>query len=237
MITLVYPLGRGRGQMLRWSLRSVHAAAADAEVRVVICGIVPDYINRRAPGLHVVPVPQGRNAFANVWGAWERAADTVDRDGPWWWMNDDFFLTGELHDALAPAHLGPLKAWIQAIGGGGGNVSMWIRRAQRALDALMAAGHDPMCWETHRPLYVEPGNVYAARHFLAETGLDPAEVAQRTVIATLAGRGGTALPDPKVGPRDGPMHSPLVSTSPTSWKGPLGRTIRARWPHRSPWER
>jgi hypothetical protein len=235
MITLVYPVGRGRGQMLRWSLRSVHAAAAGAEVRIVICGALPDYINRRAPGLIVVAVPQGRNVFENVWGAWERAADTVDRDGPWWWMNDDFFMTGALPDALAPSHLGPLKGWIQAIGGQG--VSLWVRRAQTALDALMAAGHDPMCWETHRPLYVDPGNVYGARHFLAEAGIAPRDVAQRTVIATLAGRTGPALPDPKIGPREGPMLSPLVSTSPTSWKGPLGRQIRAAFPHRSPWER
>lgn len=235
MITLVYPVGRGRGQLLRWSLRSVHAADPGAEVRIIICGALPDYINRRAHGLTVVPVPQGRNVFANVWGAWERAADTADAGGPWYWMNDDFFLTGPLADALAPAHLGPLKGWIQAIGGP--DVSLWIRRAQRALDVLMAAGHDPMCWETHRPLYVEPGNVYAARAFLADAGIAPRDVAQRTIIATLAGLTGPALPDPKIGPRDGPILTPLVSTSPTSWKGPLGRAIRAAYPRRSPWER
>lgn len=242
MTTLVYPVGRSRGQSLRWSLRSVAASAAAAgvparSIRIVLVGHRPDYVNHRAHGVTVVATVQGRDRFANVWTAWQRAADTLDDDGEgWWWMNDDFYFTGAWASALTSAHLGPLEAWIARIAALG-NVSQWRRRAETALRSLSAAGYEPMSWETHRPMYVEPGDVYKARHFLAEAGIAPSRVAQRTVIATVAGRTGPAWPDPKVNTREGPVNRPVMSTSPTAWKGPLGRQIRAMFAQRSPWER
>lgn len=237
MLTLVYPLGRGRGQVLRWSLRSVHTAAAGRPVRIVLIGHVPDYIRPRAPGLEIIRVPQGRDTFTNVWTAWQKAADALDGRGEgWWWMNDDFFVTGALDAALTSAHLGPLRTWVDMIEGRG-NYSAWVQRAECAYTVLTSAGYEPMSWETHRPMYVEPGDVYKARHFLAEARVEPCSIAQRTVIATVAGRDGPAWHDPKIGGRTGKVHTPLVSTSPTAWKGPFGRQLRARWLRRSPWER
>lgn len=237
MLTLVYPLGRGRGQMLRWSLRSVHAAATGRPVRIVLIGYAPDYVNPRAPGLTLVRLPQCRDAFVNVWAAWQKAADVLDGSGEgWWWMNDDFFITGDLDAALTSAHLGSLRAWIDMIKGRG-NYSAWVQRAEAAHTVLTGAGYAPMSWETHRPLYVAPGDVYKARAFLAAAGVEAPRVAQRTVIATVAGREGPAWHDPKVNTRTGKIHRPVVSTAPTAWKGPLGRELRALWLRRSPWER
>lgn len=237
MTTLVYPVGHGRGDLLRYSLRSV-AYAAPAELpHIVLVGECPDYINRDA--VVFLESSQAYGPFVNTWVAWQRVALELGPDPDFWWMNDDFFVTcPALGDALIDAHRGPLDAFCAALDGKPG-VGPWRRRARAAWGLLRANGYDsPMSWEAHRPMRASGLDVMRAAEALKRYGMKGADVAQRTLIATLAGRAGEHLHDPKTDERTaGAVDVPLVSTGPRAWAGPIGEDIRGRFPNPSPWER
>jgi len=175
----------------------------------------------------------------NVWVAWQRTAAALGADTEFWWMNDDFFITCPmLADALIDAHRGPLDAFCAALDGKPG-VGPWRRRARATGGLLGAHGYtSPMSWEAHRPMRVAGADVHRAAAALKRYGMKGADVAQRTLIATLGGREGTHLADPKTDERgDGPIDDPLASTGPRAWAGPIGEHIRSRFPNPSPWER
>lgn len=236
MTTLVYPVGHGRGDLLRYSLRSV-ARAAPAELPdIVLVGECPDYINRST--VTFLESSQAYGPFVNVWGAWQRAAAHLGADNEFWWMNDDFFVTTEfLGDALIDAHRGPLDAFCASLDGKPG-VGPWRRRARAAGGLLGAHGYDsPMSWEAHRPMRATGGDVMRAAESLKRYGMRPADVAQRTLIATIGGREGVHLTDPKTDERGpGMWFMPITSTGPRAWAGPIGDDIRAWFPEPSPWE-
>lgn len=236
MTTLVYPVGHGRGDLLRYSLRSV-AHAAPAELPdIVLVGECPDYINPAT--VTFLASSQAFGPFVNVWVAWQRAAAHLGRDTEFWWMNDDFFITAPmLADALIDAHRGPLDAFCAGLDGKPG-VGPWRRRARASWGLLQAHGKsDVMCWETHRPMRAAGADVMSAAAALKRYGIKGADVAQRTLIATLAGRDGEHLHDPKTDERTaGAVDVPLVSTGPRAWAGPIGEDIRGRFPNPSPWE-
>jgi hypothetical protein len=237
MTTLVYPVGHGRGDLLRYSLRSVARAAAAELPDIVLVGECPDYINRDA--VRFIESSQAYGPFVNVWVAWQRTAAALGRDAEWWWMNDDFFVTAEsLGDALIDAHRGPLDAFCAALDGKPG-VGPWRRRARAAGGLLAAQGFaSPMSWEAHRPMRASGQDVLWAAAVLRRYGMKGADVAQRTLIATLGGRTGVHLLDPKTDERGpGTWWSPLTSTGPRAWAGPIGDDIRSRFPEPSPWER
>lgn len=237
MTTLVYPVGHGRGDLLRYSLRSVAYAAGDELPDIVIVGECPDYINRDT--VTFLESSQAHGPFVNVWMAWQRTARALGAGVEFWWMNDDFFVTApSLGDALIDAHRGALDAFCAALDGKPG-VGPWRRRARATGGLLAAHGHvDVMCWEAHRPMRAASGDVFRAETALAQYGMKPGDAAQRTLIATLGGRTGVAMRDPKTDERDcGPIADPLASTGPRAWAGPIGERIRQWFPYASPWER
>lgn len=237
MTTLVYPVGHGRGDLLRYSLRSVARAAGGDLPDIVIVGECPDYIN--AGTVTFLESSQAFGPFVNVWVAWQRAARHLGAAAEFWWMNDDFFVTaGTLGEALIDAHRGPLDAYCAALDGKPG-VGPWRRRARAAGGVLGAHGYDaPMSWEAHRPMRAAGGDVMRAEVALARYGMKGADVAQRTLIATMGGRTGEHLIDPKTDERGpGIWHAPLTSTGPRAWAGPIGDDIRSWFPDASPWER
>lgn len=236
MTLIVYPCGPHRGDLLRYSLRSLAAACDDERPEVVLIGDIPDYIDRTR--LDAVPLAQQSDQFVNVWRAWEAAARYLD-GREWWWWNDDFMVTaGVLDDVLVDAHRGPLETFCKALAARR-DVGIWRRRAQAALDVLRGRGYDdPWCWEAHRPMRAVAPLVHEAAEACAAAGLTPDRVAVRTLIATLDERAGEHLPDPKVERRDdNAMPMPLASAGPQAWRGRLGYDIRATLPYPSPWER
>lgn len=237
MTTLVYPVGHGRGDLLRYSLRSVGYAAPAELPHIVIVGECPDYINRSA--VVFLESSQAYGPFVNTWVAWQRTALELGPDPDFWWMNDDFFITcPTLADALIDAHRGPLDAFCASLDGKPG-VGPWRRRA-RATGALLGANGyvAPMSWEAHRPMRASGLDVRRAAEALSRWGMKGADVAQRTLIATIGGRTGVHLADPKTDERtDGPIDHTLASTGPRAWAGPIGERIRSWFPYPSPWER
>lgn len=238
MTTLVYPVGHGRGDLLRYSLRSVARTADGADLPdIILVGECPDYINPAA--VTFLASSQAFGPFVNVWVAWQRAAAHLGADAEFWWMNDDFFMTAEsLDDALIDAHRGPLDAFCASLDGKAG-VGPWRRRARASWGLLQAHGKtDVMSWETHRPMRAAGADVFRAAAALKRYGIKGADVAQRTLIASLADREGEHLLDPKTDERGpGTWHAPLTSTGPRAWAGPIGDDIRSWFGEPSPWER
>lgn len=236
MTILVYPVGPARGELLRYSLRSV-AANIDGRAlpRIVVIGELPDYID---PGtVEYLPGVGGRGPFAAVWAAWRAAARHLDGAGTWWWWNDDFFLTGPAATGLIQAHRGSLDQFIKRLEGRG-NYAAWRVRAARSAYVLDAEGIcDPLCWEAHRPLRTTSADVDAAAEALARHRLDGARVAVRTLIGGLAAYTGADLPDPKTESANGVFHYPIMSTGPRAWSGHVGEQLRGRYDTPSPWER
>lgn len=232
MTTLVYPHGRGRGDLLRYALRTLGAHTAEGEVDVVVIGERPTWLD--TDRVAFVPVVQGRDQFVNIWAAWEAAAThLVD----WWWMNDDFLVGAGLEHVLTHAHRGPLTAFCEALERRN-HVGPWRRRARAACDVLAGAGYvDAMSWEAHRPMYATAEDVAAAALFLAEHALAGPAVAERTLIATLARRGGEHLFDPKFNDPRGQLCGPVVSLGPAAWRGDAGRIVRGLYTTPSRWER
>lgn len=234
MTLIVYPCGPGRGDLLRYSLRSLAAAAGPGLPEVVLIGEIPPYIDRTA--LRVIPMVQRTDKFANVWRAWEVAGRLFE--GEWWWFNDDFILGADLDVALVDAHRGSLESFCNDLARRR-DVTMYRTRAQAALDVLRAEGYaEPMNWEAHRPLRMRGGRaVWLAGDVCRRHGVAPDKVAVRTLIATIDGRDSPALPDPKNDDRAGVLAGPLVSLGPRAWRGNHGRLIREQFDKPSPWER
>jgi hypothetical protein len=235
MTLIIYPCGRGRGDLLRYSLRSLAAAAGPEVPEVLLIGDIPDYIDRTA--LHVRPMSQHSGKFVNVWRSWETAA-SLEPDRQWWWFNDDFIVTGALAETLVDTHRGSLQSFCEALARRT-DVAVYRRRAEAALRLLRREDYaDPLNWEAHTPLRAHAGLVEAAARLCERHDTDPSEAAVRTLIATIDGRTGLAVPDPKVEhPREHRLPYPLASPGPRAWHGSAGREVRERFPKPSPWER
>lgn len=234
MALIVYPCGPGRGDLLRYALRSLEQAAGDVLPEVVLIGEIPPYVDCAA--LRVIPMQQRTDRFANVWRAWEVAGRLGERD--WWWFNDDFIVTGPLAEALADTHRGSLESFCDDLARRGG-VALYRRRAQAALDVLRAEGYaDPYNWEAHTPLRACGHLVRCAAELCKRHGLEPHEVAVRTLIATLDHREGLPVSDPKIDhPRQSALPVPIASPGPRGWRTAAGRAVRERFPTPSHWER
>lgn len=234
MTTLVFPHGVGRDGTLLWALRSIAHHYDPGTLDVIVAGHVPEWLNTNyATGLHV---PQRPNrSMLNVWMALVAAAALVG-DGPFVLMNDDFFATAPA-DLEALTHRGPAADHIEAMRTDSSR-ALYRSRLQRSVRLLEADGiESPASWETHTPLPTSGAAVRAVDARLRAAGLPPGVVAQRTLLAELAGSVGHPVADPKVygnGPVEIP--SPWVSTSPVSWHGATGEAIRGTYVIPSPWE-
>lgn len=239
MVHLVYPVGPDRGDLLRYSLRSLDAHARDTDIMVTIVGHLPDYVDPAAVGHLQVP-RLGSDPFTHVWECWRALPAYLSE---WWWMNDDFFFTGDLADALVHRHRGNLAAYVSSLTGRPG-VAPWRTRAAALLRALAEhrpeAG-EPLCWETHRPMYASASAVIEAAEWARRASVNPTRVALRSLFNVFEGYEGRVVapaPDPKIDTVQAvEIPAPVVSVSPRAWRTAPGEAIRARYPHPSPWER
>lgn len=237
MTLIVYPCGPNRGDLLRYTLRSLAEAVGDGErPRLALIGAIPEYIDRRTLTV-CSPMLQRSDPFANVWRAWEVAA-RLDVEREWWWFNDDFMLTGPLDTVLVDTHRGSLERFCTDLARRG-DVAMYRRRAQAALRVLRGAGYaSPYNWEAHTPLRAAAALVHRVQWLAEDAGVAPDSLAVRTVMATLDEREGALVADPK-SDRAGPPYLPypLASLGPRAWRGPTGAMVRERFNAPSPWER
>lgn len=238
MAHLVYPVGPGRGDLLRYALRSLEAHAAGTYYSITVVGHLPDYIDPDAV-THINVPKVGADPFRHVWALWQA---TAARRDAWWWMNDDFFLTGPVEDALVHRHRGTLAAYVESLKGRPGTAP-WRQRAaalDAALDDLPAPGDSRWCWETHRPMYASARAVLAAAEWCERIGADPSKMALRSMFNVFEGyswREIAAEPDPKLDTIQAvPLPTPVVSVSPRAWRGRPGEAIRSMFPEPSPWE-
>jgi hypothetical protein len=234
MTTLVFPHGRGRDGTLMWALRSIAAHYDPATLDIVVAGYLPDWLDtNRATGLNV---PQRQNrSMLNVWNALCAAAEFIG-EGPFVLMNDDFFATAPA-DLAALTNRGPAADHIEAMRADPAR-SAYRSRLRRSVYLLAAAGNTaPASWETHTPLPTSGAAVRAAGAAMRAHNLVPGVVAQRTLMAELAGAKGHQVADPKVYTNaEVPIPGPWVSTSPVSWHGATGDAIRGTYVTPSPWE-
>lgn len=232
----MYPVGRGRGDLLKYSLRSLYEASAGVALPyVLLVGELPEYIDPRT--VNHAPILQGSDRFVNVWRAWQKAA--AEAEGrEWWWLNDDFMLTGTLAEALVDTHRGCLRGFCDSLSRLGG-IAMYRRRAEAAMGVLQAEGYaSPDNWEAHNPIRANGYLVSAVAAMCRRHDLTPDQVAVRTMIATIDERAGLPVADPKIDhPREHRLPHPVASIGPKGWRTTAGRTVRDRWPEPSPWER
>lgn len=241
MVHLVYPVGPGRGDLLKYALRSlaVHGAASGLDIAVSVVGHLPDYVDPDAVGhLHIPRL--GADPFTHVWECWRALPAYLPE---WWWMNDDFFLTGPLADALVHRHRGPLADYVVSLQGRPGTAP-WRQRAaalQSALSEHRPEAVDPLCWETHRPMYASARAVIEAADWMRHVDVRATKVALRSLFGVFEGYEGRPVapaPDPKIDTASAVvLPTPVVSMSPRAWRGRPGEAIRAMFPVPSPWER
>lgn len=234
MTTLVFPHGRGRDGTLMWALRSIAAHYDPAGLDIIVAGHLPDWLNpNTATGLNVRQ--QQHRSMLNVWNALTAAVGFIG-DGEFVLMNDDFFATSTT-DLTAATNRGPAADHIEAMRPAPSRAPYRSRLA-RSVRILAEEGRtDPASWETHTPLPTSGAAVRAVEALLRSRNLGGGVVAQRTLLAELAGATGHAVADPKVYTSAAvPIPAPWVSTSPVSWHGATGEAIRGTYLTPSPWE-
>jgi hypothetical protein len=234
MTTLVFPHGRGRDGTLMWSLRSIAAHYDPAELDIIIAGHLPDWLHpHTVTGIHVRQ--QHNRAMVNVWNALVAAVELIG-DAPFVLMNDDFFAT-RAADLTTATHRGPAAAHVEAMRPAPSRAAYRSRLARSVRILAEEGRQDPASWETHTPLPTTGAAVRAVAALLRSRNIGGGVVAQRTLIAELAGTQGHAVADPKIYTGAAvPIPAPWVSTSPVSWHGATGEAIRLTYLTPSPWE-
>lgn len=236
MTVLVYVHGAGRPDELRWSLRSVAEHTPPASVEVIVAGHIPDWLDEQA--LVAVRSPQQpRRAMVNVWNALVAACNVLGPNADFVYMHDDYFATAA-PDLRARVNAGPAPRHIDLMRASPA-MTPFRARLSRTVNFLRVRGRaSPASWETHTPLPLNTSDVFEAAREMKAVNFTPGVVAQRTLIAELAGHTGEAITDVKVRGASlaGPVPAPWVSTGNAAWNGELGEQIRATLSVPSPWE-
>lgn len=236
MTVLVYVHGAGRPDELRWSLRSVAEHAPPGSVEVIVAGHIPDWLDETAAAC--VRSPQRpRRAMVNVWNALVAACRVLGPGTEFVYMHDDYFATAA-PDFARRVNAGPAGAHIDLMRRDPA-MTPYRARLSRTVNFLRVRGRaSPASWETHTPLPLNTSDVFEAGREMAAVNLTPGTVAQRTLIAELAGHTGELIADVKVRGAElaGPVPAPWVSTGGAAWAGELGEQLRSRLAVPSPWE-
>lgn len=230
----VYLVGPGRsgGDPLRYSMRSVEANLPMV-TRVVTVGYRWRWLTDEV--LHIdVPQdgPKHHNTYRNL-----RAALADDRiSDQFVLMNDDFFVVARV-DEIPPVHRGPIDEHIVAYERTQ-NTRLLRRRLLLRRMLLELGVERPLDYELHIPMVIDRATaveVFDLADKVRPPGMEP--TGKRTLYGNLARIGGTPAADVKIrGARDPMPPGAWWSTSPRSWPGEPGRTIRRMFREPSRWE-
>lgn len=227
----VYLVGPGRGDVLRWSLRSL--VNLPQVTRVVVVGHLPAWVTN----VTYIPVEQQQtkhdSTFANLRAAIAQSAIS-DR---FLLMNDDF-ITLRPVEQVPVFHRGPMVDQLDRDERTGNK--LLAERRRQLMDMLSALGvEQPVCYELHIPLPVERGKLATVLDRAAEVrpdGMQP--TGKRTLYGNLAKIGGVDVADVKLRGRNDPLpDGPFVSTCSTSWGGAAGKAIKGLFPEPCQYER
>jgi hypothetical protein len=147
--------------------------------------------------------------------------------------NDDYFRLAPL-DNYQPEHRGPALDFGQQQMAT--QPSVYHASVLRTAQLLAERGYtNPLCYEVHAPIVVHADLLRDTFRIMADTD----DVWQwRTAYGNIAHLQGTQVVDPKLcGKFDEPNSSGAwLSTSPLSWRGKAGRSIRNTYRDPSPYE-
>lgn len=236
MTVLVYVHGAGRPDEFRWSLRSVAEHTAPGSVEVIVAGHIPDWLDTGA-AVAVRSPQRPRRAMVNVWAALGAACNVLGPGTDFVYMHDDYFATAA-PDLARRVNAGPAAQHIDLMRASPA-MTPFRARLSRTVNFLRVRGiTGAASWETHTPLPLNTSDVFAAGRAMKSVNFTPGVVAQRTLIAELAGHTGEAIADVKIrgAALTGPVPAPWVSTGTAAWHGELGDWLRARLAVPSPWE-
>ena len=222
---LVYVVGPDtRNEELRYSLRSVARNLMHDVVWIV--GYKPAWVT----GVEYLPVKQHatkwQNSTANLVTACDSGTGVAERFAL---MNDDFYVLESMVE-VPILNRGPVA----------GEIARYRYTRSRYVDGIeqtatllkRVAGIDaPISYELHVPLPVVKSDMRAALHLAATEGRHIIAIHKRTLYGNLYGIGGETRDDVKLHGSGDPLPDwPLVSTATASWRGLVGKALRARFP-------
>jgi hypothetical protein len=219
---------------LRHSLRSL----VNLPIRQVwMVGYRPKWV---ADSVGYVPTVQRGQKNQNTAANWQAMAASSELPDQFVLMNDDFYVTRPAA-TIPRCHRGPLDEVIEQYGRGSGGI--WRGRAVSTRALLRATLPDVELYgyELHLPATIDRAQLAESMAVLARTRRAPIEqYNKRTWHFNYAQVGGQRTSDVKaMGATCGmpDVDLPFVSTSPHSWTGLVGGTIRQMFPDLSPYER
>ncbi len=232
---VVYIIKAGESnEELRHSLRSL----ANIPVRRVwMVGYRPKWVQET---VGYIPVIQRGQKNQNTWHNWRAMAASPELPDRFVLMNDDFFVMRPI--AAVPAyHRGNLDVMIDWYAQQ--RLNSWRSRAVSTRVLLRAVHPDAelYSYELHLPMLIDKPMLARALDHLAHARRAPAEhYNKRTWYGNYAQIGGSKVDDVKaMGGKAGMPTTdlPFLSTSPHSWAGLVGGTLRRVFAGPSPYER
>lgn len=221
---LVYVLGPGGDEELRYSLRSV--AAHLPHRRVWVAGRRPDWVR----GVGHVPVPQARTKFENSTANLRAAAEHGGVSEGFVYLNDDFFVLAAV-ERVPVLHAGPapVPAPRPARPGRRPARHASYREGMAATVALLAGwGIGPvLSYDLHVPMPMTKTLLLEALEAAQGSGI--VALHKRTLYGNLHAIGGERAADCKIAARSGvwPDGAVFASTTNRSFThGEAGRRIR-----------
>jgi hypothetical protein len=234
-LDVVYIVKAGESnEELRHSLRSL----ANMPVRQVwMVGYRPKWVKET---VGYIPVIQRGQKNQNTWHNWRAMAASPELPDRFVLMNDDFYIMRPV-TAIPAYHRGNLDVMIDWYAQQ--RLNSWRSRAV-STRALLRAVHPDVelfSYELHLPLMIDRAAMAEALNHLAHARRAPAEhYNKRTWYGNYAQIGGWKADDVKaMGGKAGMPTTdlPFLSTSPHSWPGLVGGTIRRIFAEMSPYER
>lgn len=234
-LDFVYIVKAGESNdQLRHSLRSLVNAPVG---RVWMVGYRPKWAQET---VGYIPTIQRGQKNQNTWRNWRAMAESPELPDRFVLMNDDFYIMRPV-TAISAYHRGNLDVMIdwyaqQRLGG-------WRSRAVSTRTLLRTIHPDVelFSYELHVPMQIDKPTLARALEHLAHARRGPVEhYNKRTWYGNYAQVGGSKTDDVKaMGGKAGMPATdlPFLSTSPHSWAGVVGHSVRQIFAAQSPYER
>jgi hypothetical protein len=234
-LDVVYIVKAGESnEELRHSLRSLANMSVG---RVWMVGYRPKWVKET---VGYIPVVQRGQKNQNTWHNWRAMGASGELPDRFVLMNDDFYIMRPV-TAIPAYHRGNLDVMIDWYAQQ--RLNSWRSRAVSTRTLLRAVHPDAelYSYELHVPMMIDRPLLAEALNHLAHARRAPAELYnKRTWYGNYAQIGGHKADDVKVvGGKAGlpAMGLPFLSTSPHSWPGLAGGTLRRIFSEMSPYER
>jgi hypothetical protein len=224
-LDIVYPVGPGPREWLRYSLRSTAEHLPHRTAWIV--GTVPRWIS---PGAGRIWRDQDTVKWDAARQNFLSACRTEMVSDQFLLFNDDFFIRKPV-GAVPVMHRGPLREQLDRWSSAGlrGGYVTGMREVLRILTTIGI--REPLSYDLHLPMPVDK-KLWLEADATATELRDPNVKARfsRTFYGNYCGLGGDQVDDVKVtAATAAPGPGPYLSTDPASWSGLAGRQIRRQF--------